>query len=103
MFKKKKTQHFIKAFLILFVLPAPNSESWLGLTKHAASEFKWIISGDLVSSAKWATDEPGSSGITDDSGVVMDGKKNWSWKVVSRKTVLAQVICQRGRFEAEEV
>ena len=55
----------------------------------------------MVSSANWATGEPGRSGITDDSGVVMDGTESWEWRVVS-KTTLAQVICQRGRLEDRE-
>ena len=77
--------------------------SWLGLTNHSASEFKWTISGDPMSSSNWATGEPGSSGIADDFGVVMDGTENWSWKVVSRKTDLAHAICQRGRLRRVEM
>ena len=69
---------------------------WLGLTKHSASEFKWSYTGDPISSANWFSNEPGGSGITDGSGVVMDGTQDWKWKVVSA-TSLAQVICQRGR------
>ena len=88
--------------VIFFVFLDPSSESWLGLTKHTKSAFKWSYSGDLISSVNWAAGEPSHSGITDDSGVVMDGTQNWSWKVVSKKTDLAQVICQRGRSEVEK-
>ena len=32
----------------------------------------------------------------------MDGTQKWSWKVESRTTANAQVICQRGRLESRE-
>ncbi|KAK3751432.1 hypothetical protein RRG08_051157 [Elysia crispata] len=72
---------------------ASSDKIWLGLTQ-LNTKFKWQSTAELVTATNWVNGDPGTSVLSADSSVVMNGSSNWAWKVVS-KSDTAGVICQR--------
>ena len=55
----------------------------------------WQSTAELVTATNWVNGNSGTSELTADSAVVMNGSSGWVWEVVS-KSDTAGVICQRG-------
>ncbi|KAK3751449.1 hypothetical protein RRG08_051174 [Elysia crispata] len=72
---------------------APGNNVWLGLI-HLNNRFMWQSTAELVTATNWVNGDPGTSELTADSAVVMNGSSGWVWEVVS-KSDTAGVICQR--------